>query len=81
MPSKAEVRSSSIGTRLPWKSTDLPVERDEASGRSRLTGNFCRSSVRRISWPTAPVAPTTAMRYDFMGRPLCGKIDKEAIRS
>src|SRR5271168_4861135 len=78
---KAEVRSSSIGSFLPAKSTVLPSDRDEASAFRWLTGKFRRSSVRRISCPTAPVAPTTAMRYDFMSPLLCDRIDKEAIRS
>ena len=54
----------------------LPNERDDASGFRWLTGNFSRSSVRRISCPTAPVAPTTAMQYEFMSQLVCDKIDK-----
>src|SRR5476651_2089332 len=68
MSAKAEARSSSIGRCLPLNSTVLPSDRDDASAFRWLTGKFRRSSVRRISCPTAPVAPTTAMRYEFMDR-------------
>src|SRR5450432_1875635 len=72
----ADARSSSIGNFLPANSTVLPSDRDDASAFRWLTGKFRRSSVRRISCPTAPVAPTTAMRYEFMSQLLCDKIDK-----
>ena len=51
MSANAEARSSSIGSFLPLNSTVLPSDRDEASGFRWLTGNFRRSSVRRISLP------------------------------
>ena len=40
---------------------ELPTERAEASSLREATGKFRRSRTRRISTPTAPVAPTTAM--------------------
>jgi hypothetical protein len=44
----------------------LPAERAEASSLSEPTGKFRRSRTRRISIPTAPVAPTMAMFGAFM---------------
>src|ERR1700728_3467478 len=73
MSVNAEARSSSIGSFLPANSTVLPSDRDDASAFRWLTGKFRRSSVRRISCPTAPVAPTTAMRYEFMSQLVYGK--------
>jgi len=53
----------------------LPTNRDEnwryanlrplAKARTEDAGNFRSQSIRSISRPTAPVAPTTATRYVF----------------
>src|SRR5450759_5110505 len=41
----------------------MPAERAEARGRSSDIGKRRWARMARISWPTAPVAPTTATRY------------------
>ena len=59
-PAKAADSSLRTFCFLPAKTVSVPAERSLASGTSSPTGNFRRSSTRRISWPTAPVTPTTA---------------------
>src|SRR5476651_451670 len=51
---------------LPLNASVLPAERAEASSFREATGKFRRSRTRRISTPTAPVAPTMAMFCAFM---------------
>src|SRR2546421_11516024 len=47
---------------MTWRSlrTSSPSERSEASALSLATGNLRCARIRSISWPTMPVAPTTA---------------------
>src|SRR5438876_4272265 len=47
---------------MTWRSlrTSSPSERSDASALSLATGNFRCARIRSISWPTMPVAPTTA---------------------
>src|SRR6478736_5289695 len=47
----------------PPKTTLLPAERAEASGRTSATGNLRSASTSRRVEPTAPVAPTIPTRY------------------
>ena len=61
MPLKDSAFSSSTVYGLPLNSSVLPAERAEASSFREATGKFRRSRTRRISTPTAPVAPTMAM--------------------
>ena len=61
MPLKASAVSSSTLWGLPRNSRVLPTERLEASSLRLATGKLRRSSTRKISTPTAPVAPTMAM--------------------
>src|SRR5262245_32530359 len=65
-PLKASAVSSSTLCGLPLNSSVLPTERFEASGFRPATGKLRRSRTRRLSTPTAPVAPTTAMFWDLM---------------
>src|SRR5215467_13768980 len=65
-PLKASAFSSSTLCGLPLNSSVLPTERAEASSLREATGKFRRSRTRRISPPTAPVAPTMAMFWGFM---------------
>src|ERR1043166_7074757 len=65
-PLKASAFSSSTLYGLPLNSSVLPTERAEASSFREATGKFRRSRTRRISTPTAPVAPTMAMFLAFM---------------
>ena len=60
-PSKSKSSSArTVSTSSSPKLTSLPAEPLEASATTSLTGN-CRSArMFSISWPTAPVAPTTA---------------------
>src|SRR6266851_6154157 len=66
MPLKESAFSSSTLQALPLNSSVLPAERAEASSLSEPTGKFRRSRTRRISMPTAPVAPTMAMFGAFI---------------
>src|SRR6185312_5787608 len=65
-PLKASAFSSSTLYGLPLNSSVLPTERAEARSLREATGKFRRSRTRRISTPTAPVAPTMAMFWGFM---------------
>src|SRR5436190_14085102 len=65
-PLKAAAVSSSTLCGLPLNSRVLPTERLEASNFRLATGKLRRSRTRRISTPTAPVAPTTAMFWGLM---------------
>jgi hypothetical protein len=58
--SKERSSSASTGTVEPLKRTLLPADRPDASAFSLATGNSRCASTRHISWPTRPVAPTTA---------------------
>src|SRR5471032_1639265 len=58
--------TSSTVCGLPLNESVLPAERAEASSFREATGKFRRSRTRRISTPTAPVAPTMAMFCAFM---------------
>ena len=62
-PSKESLVKTSTGISLPMKVTFLPMDRSEASGTSRCTGNRRSSRQATICCPTAPVAPTTATVY------------------
>src|SRR5471030_266185 len=66
MPLNDEALSSSTVCGLPLNASVLPAERAEASSFREATGKFRRSRTRRISTPTAPVAPTMAMFCAFM---------------
>src|SRR5208337_2686067 len=46
----------------PAKVTVLPAERADAYARSSRIGNLRCSRIFSVVWPTAPVAPTTAIR-------------------
>jgi len=59
-PAKAAASSLRTWCFFPARTVSVPAERSLASGTSFPTGNFLRSSTRRISCPTAPVTPTTA---------------------
>ena len=61
MPAKSNLSRSSTVTSSPAKGTAVPAERLEATAWISLIGNSRCSSTSRISLPTAPVAPTTAM--------------------
>ena len=58
--------SSESSSRRGWttspSSSCLPAERSDANGTTSAAGNSRSRSRRRISDPTAPVAPTTATR-------------------
>src|SRR5688572_13162638 len=60
-PSNELSVSSVTVTDLPANGSCLPAERADASARTSVYGNFRFSRQLRISTPTAPVAPTTAM--------------------
>src|SRR5687767_12665464 len=60
-PSNELSVSSVTVTDFPAKGSCLPAERADASARTSEYGNFRFSRQLRISTPTAPVAPTTAM--------------------
>src|SRR4029077_8902201 len=57
----------------PLNRTSLPAERSDASALSLPTGNFRCASTRNISWPTMPVAPTTAT-FKASLRDMCGSL-------
>ena len=65
-PLNDEALTSSTVCGLPLNSSVLPTERAEASSFKEATGKFRRSRTRRISTPTAPVAPTIAIFCAFM---------------
>ena len=65
-PLKDAAVSSSTVYGLPLNSRVLPAERLDASSFRLATGKLRRSITRRISTPTAPVAPTTAMFWGAM---------------
>ena len=57
--------SSGVGvsTVISWPFTDsrLPADLSDAHRRMELAGTLRCSSTRSNTWPTAPVAPTTAI--------------------
>ena len=59
-PSKESAFTSRTSSSTPLKGTLEPREREEARGRTSVTGNFLVSRVRSISRPTRPVAPSRA---------------------
>ena len=63
IPSKTLSVRISTATGLPWNSRVFPSERSEAKSRNSSTLKFLSSKIAIISFPTAPVAPTTATMY------------------
>ena len=61
MPSNASGVSSSTVCFLPLNSIVLPAQRAEARNVIFSCGKSRSSSMLRMSWPTAPVAPTMAI--------------------
>ena len=66
-PRKSAFSSSSTSHSEPFQRTRVPAERRLAKSRSRSIGKPRCSRTRSISWPTAPVAPTTATLRPMRG--------------
>ena len=66
-PSKAAGSASLTSIEPPRKGSFCPTDRAEASATTRVDGNSLASSVRSISRPTTPVAPTTATTFVMAG--------------
>src|SRR5271154_5143141 len=62
MPWNELASSFSMVIVSPAKVPVLPADRADAYARSSRTGNLRCSRIFRVVWPTAPVAPTTAIR-------------------
>ncbi len=67
MPAKSNVASDCTfkGVSSP-KETSRPLEVSEARATTSSAGNARSARICSISWPTAPVAPTMAMRYPMV---------------
>src|SRR5512136_2407635 len=63
MPAKEFSSSTSTVYSPPLNSIRVPALRVEARSLSLLTGKFLSPRMETISFPTAPVAPTTATLY------------------
>src|SRR5690606_19165322 len=50
---------------LSLKEIIFPTDLSEATGSSSVTGKFLSASTFNITWPTIPVAPTTAIFIQF----------------
>ena len=64
MPRRSSVAvaaTSSMTICSPRNSSSLPAEREEAKNRTLSAGKFRSTRMSRITRPTWPVAPTTAM--------------------
>src|SRR5665811_268778 len=70
IPTKLSSASSLHSTHVVPNSSSIPADRLEASGTSSETGKLLLARISRISWPTAPVAPTTATLYFLLNSPL-----------
>jgi hypothetical protein len=60
--SKPWIVSSVRGWTVPKPSSSRPAERSDANGTISRAGKFRSRSLRNMTVPTAPVAPTTATR-------------------
>ncbi|MFT3772112.1 MAG: hypothetical protein QM820_42445 [Minicystis sp.] len=63
MPLKASGSARCTSISPPRKGSFCPADRAEASATTRFAGKCLASSVRSISRPTTPVAPTTATTF------------------
>ena len=67
-PSKAEASTGRIASDVPCQAMLWPAERGDARGISSATGKLRSASNSSNSWPTAPVAPSTATRKGRLAR-------------